>query len=111
VVADTGVGMDAETRSRIFTPFFSTRAGNAGGTGLGLSVSMRIVEGHHGTIDVESEPGKGAVFTIRLPIARHSPDGSVQASEAEACVQEVPWDAESDGGAEASLQFRREEAA
>jgi len=111
VVADTGVGMDAETRSRIFTPFFSTRAGNAGGTGLGLSVSMRIVEGHHGTIDVESEPGKGAVFTIRLPIARHSPDGSVQASEAEARVQEVPWDAESDGGAEASLQFRREEAA
>jgi signal transduction histidine kinase len=111
VVADTGVGMDAETRSRIFTPFFSTRAGNAGGTGLGLSVSMRIVEGHHGTIDVESEPGKGAVFTIRLPIARHSPDGSVQASDAEARVQEVPWDAESDGGAEASLQSRREEAA
>jgi len=113
VVADTGVGMDAETRNRIFTPFFSTRAGNAGGTGLGLSVSMRIVEGHHGTIEVESEPGKGAVFTIRLPIARHSPDAPVQASEADASVQELPWDAESGGGheAEASLQSHREEAA
>jgi signal transduction histidine kinase len=74
VVSDTGVGMDVETRNRIFTPFFSTRAGSAGGTGLGLSVSMRIVEGHHGTIDVESEPGSGAVFTIRLPISRRSSD-------------------------------------
>ena len=74
VVSDTGVGMDTETRNRIFTPFFSTRAGSAGGTGLGLSVSMRIVEGHHGTIDVESEPGRGAVFTIRLPINGRSSD-------------------------------------
>lgn len=67
VVRDSGRGMDGETRSRIFTPFFSTRAGAGGGAGLGLSVSLQIVEGHGGTIEVESEPGRGAAFSISLP--------------------------------------------
>ena len=75
-VADTGVGMDARTRSRIFTPFFSTRAGAGGGTGLGLSVSLQIVEGHGGSIEVESEPGKGAVFTVWLPASWPAFDGA-----------------------------------
>jgi signal transduction histidine kinase len=77
VVADSGIGMDARTRSRIFTPFFSTRSGTGGGTGLGLSVSLQIVEGHGGSIDVESEPGRGAVFTVWLPASWPAFDGAV----------------------------------
>ena len=69
VVSDDGVGIDDATRSRIFTPFFSTRSGNGAGAGLGLSVGLQIVEGHGGTIDVESEPGRGSTFTIWLPRA------------------------------------------
>jgi len=76
VVADSGVGMDDETRSRIFTPFFSTRAGG-GGAGLGLSVSMQIVQGHGGSIDVESAPDHGAVFKVWLPRSAPTFDGSV----------------------------------
>ena len=67
-VRDTGVGMDRTTRSRIFSPFLSPRGRNGGyGTALGLSVSLNIVEGHGGTIDVQSEPGRGSCFTVWLP--------------------------------------------
>ncbi len=69
VIGDNGPGMDKETCRRIFEPFFSTK-GVGKGTGLGLSVSYFIIaENHGGTIEVESEPGRGAVFTIRLPVA------------------------------------------
>jgi signal transduction histidine kinase len=64
-VTDTGVGMTDEVRSRIFDAFFSTRAG---GSGLGLPTTRKIVEGHGGSIHVQSEPGKGSRFTIRLPL-------------------------------------------
>jgi signal transduction histidine kinase len=67
LVSYEGVGMDEETQSRIFTPFFSTRAGNGGGNGLGLSVSLQIIEGHGGSIAVESTPGRGSTFTVWLP--------------------------------------------
>lgn len=63
-VIDTGPGMDAETREKIFRPYFTTKAG---GTGLGLPTTRRIVEGHHGRIDVHTEPGRGSDFTLIFP--------------------------------------------
>src|SRR5262249_1795484 len=61
---DTGKGMSAEVIAKIFKPFFSTRPG---GSGLGLPTTRKIVEAHGGVIDVQSEPGHGTKFTIRLP--------------------------------------------
>jgi signal transduction histidine kinase len=67
-IEDNGPGMDEETRSKVFDPFFTTKPVGVG-TGLGLSVSYFIItESHKGTMDVISEPGKGATFIIRLPI-------------------------------------------
>ncbi len=66
-VRDTGVGIPPENLERLFEPFFTTRA-DEGGTGLGLSVTYGIVTDHGGYIDVDSEPGKGAVFTVWLPV-------------------------------------------
>jgi two-component system NtrC family sensor kinase len=65
-IADNGAGMDEETRKQIFEPFFTTKE-QGKGVGLGLSVVYGIVLGHRGEIEVESAPGRGSVFTIRLP--------------------------------------------
>jgi PAS domain S-box-containing protein len=65
-VADTGTGIAPEHMPRIFDPFFSTK-GVGKGTGLGLAISRRIVEDHHGTIEVESRLGIGTTFVIWLP--------------------------------------------
>lgn len=63
-VCDTGVGITSECRDRVFRPFFSNKAG---GTGLGLSLTRRIVREHGGSLDFKSEPNKGTTFYLRLP--------------------------------------------
>lgn len=69
VVRDTGVGMSSEVQEKIFLPFFSTKDVNEG-TGLGLAVVHGIVSSHGGSIDVETQPGRGTQFTILLPTAK-----------------------------------------
>jgi two-component system NtrC family sensor kinase len=65
-IADTGAGIPADKLSKIFEPFFTTKKQGVG-TGLGLSISYGIVEKHGGTLQVDSEVGRGTVFTIFLP--------------------------------------------
>ena len=68
-VSDNGVGIRKEDRERIFLPFFQAE-GNKPGTGIGLNIVKSIVDQHHGEILVESELGKGSVFTIILPVSQ-----------------------------------------
>ncbi len=64
-VADTGPGIPAEHLQHVFDPFYTTKAG---GTGLGLSVAHEIVQKHNGSVDVESVPGQGSVFSLYFPL-------------------------------------------
>ncbi len=66
-IRDTGMGMSADVRSRIFNPYFTTKG--MAGTGMGLAVSYGIIRRHEGTIEVESEAGIGTTFRIQLPMA------------------------------------------
>jgi two-component system NtrC family sensor kinase len=81
-LADSGCGIKKEHFDKIFEPFFTTKPVGKG-TGLGLSVSYGIVEQHGGTLEVESEEGKGATFTILLPAVRIAAGsgGAVQSVE------------------------------
>lgn len=86
LVRDHGVGIAQEQLPHIFDPFFSTKSGpdatGKGGTGIGLSACRDIVESHQGKIRVQSTPGVGTAFTIRIPAACASPPqtGSVRCS-------------------------------
>ena len=71
-VADTGVGIPADSLPRLFERFYRVdhaRARGDGGTGIGLAIARSVVEAHGGTIRAESDPGQGSVFTFDLPIA------------------------------------------
>jgi two-component system, NtrC family, sensor kinase len=70
-VADTGVGMSDEIKAHIFEPFFTTKS-EGKGVGLGLPVAYGIIERHHGTIDVDSAPGRGTTFIMTLPVTQPS---------------------------------------
>jgi signal transduction histidine kinase len=63
-VIDTGGGMKPDERRKVFEAYYSTKPG---GTGLGLPTTRRIIREHHGTINVQSDPGKGTRFVISLP--------------------------------------------
>jgi PAS domain S-box-containing protein len=66
VIRDTGPGISPEELSKVFDPFYTTKRT---GTGLGLSVSYGIIQDHHGTVDVQSVPGKGTTFILAFPVA------------------------------------------
>ncbi len=73
-VEDTGIGIEPEERERIFEAFYRTpaaRSSGAVGTGLGLSIVSRMAQRMGGSVSVESEPGKGSRFTVRLPMANN----------------------------------------
>jgi signal transduction histidine kinase len=67
-LADNGPGMSPEVRRRVFDPFFTTKS-TGQGTGLGLAICQRIVDSYHGRLELETEAGAGASFTIRWPEA------------------------------------------
>ena len=69
-IADNGCGIPPEHISKVFEPFFTTKAK---GTGLGLAVTYRIVRNHQGEIQVSSQPGKGTLFTIEIPLPKNEP--------------------------------------
>jgi signal transduction histidine kinase len=76
VVRDTGIGIEAHDRERLFTRFFRSRHAeerSIQGVGLGLSITKSIVESHGGRIEVESETGRGSVFRVRIPLEVDEP--------------------------------------
>jgi signal transduction histidine kinase len=70
-IRDNGPGIDAEARQKMFSPFYTSKAN---GTGLGLAICRKLVEAHAGSIEVVSEPGRGAEFVLTFPKQR-SPSG------------------------------------
>jgi len=85
-IIDTGTGMTPEVKSRLFDPFFTTKG--KGGTGMGMAVSFGIIRRHNGSIDVESEPGRGTTFKISLPVAETESATADESPKQEASVGE-----------------------
>jgi two-component system, NtrC family, sensor kinase len=80
-VSDNGTGMHDDVKAHIFEPFFTTKS-EGKGVGLGLAIAYGIIERHHGSVEVQSAPGKGTTFTVTLPVA--------QPAEAAQHIQERP---------------------
>jgi signal transduction histidine kinase len=81
-IQDTGIGMADSEQRQIFDRFYrvnSDRSRNTGGSGLGLAIAQAIVQAHHGSLQVQSELGKGSTFTIRLPLEVASPKSDREA--------------------------------
>jgi CheY-like chemotaxis protein/anti-sigma regulatory factor (Ser/Thr protein kinase) len=86
-ITDNGTGMTPDVKSRLFDPFFTTKG--KGGTGMGMAVSFGIIRRHNGSIDVESEPGRGTTFRISLPVDNDShPAVEADADSLEAAINE-----------------------
>jgi two-component system NtrC family sensor kinase len=79
-ISDSGCGIKPENLKNLFDPFFTTKPVGEG-TGLGLSISYGIIEKHSGSIEVESELGKGTTFIIKLPITANQLDGNEVSEE------------------------------
>jgi signal transduction histidine kinase len=80
-IRDTGCGIPSDKLPRIFDRFFTTKSGpdasGKGGSGLGLAFCRDVIEAHHGRIRVESTPGKGTAFTLKLPAVRELPPAAL----------------------------------
>jgi signal transduction histidine kinase len=79
-IRDDGPGMDPALQERVFEPFFTTKEAGRG-SGLGLSITRRIVSEHGGQLELESAPGEGSCFRVRLPIAGMRLEGQASGSE------------------------------
>ena len=73
IITDTGKGLSEEAAARVFQPFYTTKPK---GSGLGLAITRRLVEQHHGTIEVAGFLGQGTTFTITLPVEQKREDES-----------------------------------
>jgi signal transduction histidine kinase len=78
-VVDSGIGVAPEDQTRIFERFYradKARSRELGGAGLGLAIALWIVQQHHGSIAVDSTPGKGSTFEVQLPLQRAEPSNT-----------------------------------
>jgi signal transduction histidine kinase len=96
-ISDNGIGMDRETREKAFSLFFSSKGTE--GTGLGMFIAHKIVTNHHGSIEIDSTPGQGTRFSVRLPRKRveqpPAPEPEAEAATDEAAqnvARQQGWD-------------------
>ena len=81
-IADTGEGIDEETRARMFEPFFTTK--EQVGTGLGMSIVLRIIEDHGGQVQIESQVGEGSTVILSIPVVEQAPPKPAEEDDVEA---------------------------